>query len=220
MVCPRRRFRSCSSIRRARSGGHRGTEPFRHCKIAPADAWRSVWAGVLHWLVPGQKFSELKWTPAVRPTYGPDEALPADVEPARSPPRAGLVSSLQAHAAASRIAEIDQLTGRLPVPPPDSPDGTVHKASAKRSLPRFKATGASGRARRAAAIATVNRRWACPGGQPLGDARSRAGRAERVGLLVLQIRRTSAMGDPNHGAYGLIAWSLGSPANYGDDKPG
>ncbi len=77
-----------------------GLSHFVTARYAPADAWRSVWAGVLHWLVPGQKFSELKWTPAVRPTYGPDEALPADVEQTRSPPRAGLVSSLQAHAAA------------------------------------------------------------------------------------------------------------------------
>ena len=52
----------------------------------------------------------------------------------------------------------------------------------------------------------------------LGDPQAAQVR-ERLGLLVQQVRpRDHEWGNPEHGAYGLIAWSLGSPANYGDDN--
>ncbi len=46
----------------------------------PVEAWRSIWETILRRLQPGQPAVELAWTPTVRPSYGPEEALPADVE--------------------------------------------------------------------------------------------------------------------------------------------
>ena len=57
-----------------------GLSHFVTARYAPADAWRSVWAGVLRWLAPGREFPELKWAPTVRPSFAQNEALSADVE--------------------------------------------------------------------------------------------------------------------------------------------
>ena len=53
---------------------------FRTARYAPADAWRVVWTRILGWLQPGKVLPELKWVPAVRPSYGRDEPLPGDDE--------------------------------------------------------------------------------------------------------------------------------------------
>ena len=67
---------------------------FVTARYAPADAWKTVWTRILAWLlpsaplrapsaplrVPGAQAPDLTWTPVVRPSFGPDEALPEDVE--------------------------------------------------------------------------------------------------------------------------------------------
>ncbi|MCP5524400.1 MAG: hypothetical protein H7A46_22955 [Verrucomicrobiales bacterium] len=49
-------------------------------RYAPVAAWGRVWTRIIEWLFPGQTVPELHWTPPVRPSYGRDEALPADAE--------------------------------------------------------------------------------------------------------------------------------------------
>lgn len=49
-------------------------------RYAPGDAWRDILSYVFAWLQPGSKPASLKWTPAVRPSFGAGETLPADVE--------------------------------------------------------------------------------------------------------------------------------------------
>jgi hypothetical protein len=49
-------------------------------RYAPVDAWGAVWRMILGWLQPDGDIPELKWTPAVRPSYGRAERLPADAE--------------------------------------------------------------------------------------------------------------------------------------------
>ncbi len=51
---------------------------FVTARYAPTDAWRSIWAYILKWLT-GQSL-ELDWTPTVRPSFGRNEELPADIE--------------------------------------------------------------------------------------------------------------------------------------------
>ncbi len=100
-----------------------GLSHFVTARYAPADAWRSVWSGVLRWLLPGRNLPDLKWTPTVRPSFGPDEALPTDVE--RSALGRGLdwYKHSKLIPPESRRAEIEKSPGNLPVPPRDSPDG-------------------------------------------------------------------------------------------------
>ncbi len=49
-------------------------------RYMPEDAWRTIWLTILDRLQPNTKLPALRWTPTVRPSYGRDEPLPADVE--------------------------------------------------------------------------------------------------------------------------------------------
>ena len=48
-------------------------------RYAPCKAWQAIWGEILRRLGPETQ-PVLKWTPTVRPRYGPDEQLPTDVE--------------------------------------------------------------------------------------------------------------------------------------------
>ncbi len=47
-------------------------------RYAPAEAWDTVWAKILGYLLPGQARPRLRWSPTVHPTFGPKAPLPAD----------------------------------------------------------------------------------------------------------------------------------------------
>jgi len=49
-------------------------------RYLPTDAWRTIWETILTRLHPDGGRVALRWTPTVRPCFGPDEPLPADVE--------------------------------------------------------------------------------------------------------------------------------------------
>ncbi len=53
---------------------------FVTARYGPTDAWSPVWQMILGWLQPGKTVPELKWTPIVRPVYGPADELPPDFE--------------------------------------------------------------------------------------------------------------------------------------------
>ena len=53
---------------------------FITARYAPTDAMKAIWKYIFKWLQPDEQVSELNWTPAVRPSYGSDECLPADIE--------------------------------------------------------------------------------------------------------------------------------------------
>ena len=53
---------------------------FLTARYAPSDAWRAIWKHIFAWLQPGKKFSDLKWTSNVRPSYTAEETLPSDIE--------------------------------------------------------------------------------------------------------------------------------------------
>lgn len=49
-------------------------------RYMPDAAWHTIWQTILHRLQPDAPPAVLKWTPTVRPSYGRDEALPANAE--------------------------------------------------------------------------------------------------------------------------------------------
>jgi hypothetical protein len=49
-------------------------------RYMPQEAWRTIWRTILGRLQPGATIPAIDWTPTVRPSYGRDEPLPADVE--------------------------------------------------------------------------------------------------------------------------------------------
>ncbi|OHB76185.1 MAG: hypothetical protein A2W31_05760 [Planctomycetes bacterium RBG_16_64_10] len=196
-------------------------------RYAPQDAWKGIWRAVLAWLGRDARLPELTWEPIVRPTYGRDDPLPEDVE--RQALRRGVAwfrnSKLLLHP--SRMDQVDQAAkagGLVPTPPADAPtgDGTLGILEAPLSI-----IGSDG-----SQLQSVARRGDCTGesamalafgGQVFGDAElSRTA----SNLLDFWYFTSDACqkerADPNHGAYGLIAWGVSaSPwyvANYGDDN--
>jgi len=57
-----------------------GLSSFVRGRYGPSSAWGPIWRHILSWTAPGLGVPELRYTPAVRPTYGRDQALPASVE--------------------------------------------------------------------------------------------------------------------------------------------
>jgi len=53
---------------------------FVTARYAPTDAWGPIWKMVLGWLQSGRPVPELKWEPAVRPSFAAADKLPDDVE--------------------------------------------------------------------------------------------------------------------------------------------
>jgi len=49
-------------------------------RYMPMEAWRTIWQTILGRLQPDGPAATLNWTPTVRPSYGPEEPLPADAE--------------------------------------------------------------------------------------------------------------------------------------------
>jgi hypothetical protein len=49
-------------------------------RYLPGEAWRVIWGTILRWLQPDLPAPALRWTATVRPSYSPNDSLPADVE--------------------------------------------------------------------------------------------------------------------------------------------
>lgn len=197
-------------------------------RYAPTDAWRALWKGVFAWLCPAEEIPQLSWTPTVRPSYGPDEPLPPDAE-ARALRRGVewfLQSGLLVHP--DRLEEIERAVessdGRVPTPPPNTPvgDGSLGILEAPLSILQHDGSQLQSVARRGDCTGESAMALAF-GGRVFGDA-DKSQIAEN--LLDFWYFTSDACkrerGDPNHGAYGLIAWGITSPAwyvaNYGDDN--
>lgn len=192
-------------------------------RYAPADAWRALWQGILGWLCRRRHVPELHWTPVVRASYGRDERLPADVEE-RALQRAVewfVTSKLLLHP--SRLEEIEG-AATAPTPPPDAPvgDGSLGILEAPLSILQHDGSQLQSVARRGDCTGESAMALAF-GGECLEDAQ-KSQIAEN--LLDFWYFTSDACkkerGDPEHGAYGLIAWGVSSPswhkANYGDDN--
>ena len=192
-------------------------------RYAPADAWQILWRRVLGWLCAGQAIPELRWSPLVRPSFAPREPLPANAE--QQALRRGvewfLDSKLLLHP--SRLEQI-QGAATAPTPPPDAPVGDGSLGILEGPLSSIQPGGSQ--------LQSVARRGDCTGeaamalafgGRVLGDPQ-KSQIAEN--LLDFWYFTSDACkkerGDPDHGAYGLVAWGISSPAwykaNYGDDN--
>jgi len=196
-------------------------------RYAPQDAWRSLWAGVLGWLCPGADFPVLRWTPTVRPSYGRHEVLPSDVELKALERGATWFERSKLLLHPSRLEAVNEAAakdGLLPTPPPEAPVGEGTLGILEAPLAVILPDGSQ--------MQSVARRGDCHGESAMALA---FGARRGVGAAHADIARhlldyylfdasarKGERGDPGHGAYGLIAWGVTSPAwsvaNYGDDN--
>jgi len=184
-------------------------------RYAPADAWRTLWQRVLGWLCRGQNVPELRWTPVVRASYRADDPLPADVE--EQALRRGVEwfvkSKLLLHP--SRLEKIEG-AATASTPPPDAPvgDGSLGILEAPLSIVQHDGSQLQSVARRGDCTGESAMALAF-GGRILDDA-PKSQIAEN--LLDFWYFTSDACkkerADPEHGAYGLIAWGVTSPSWY------
>ena len=192
-------------------------------RYAPTESWKSIWHGVLTWLSPGAKVPPLEWTPTVRPTYGRDARLPRDYElqairrGVNWYRRAGMI----VHPSFSKRIATTQRIRSLPADTPVG-DGSLGSMEAVISVIHQDGTQSLSSVRRGDCICETAMAMAF-GGRVLKDKASAATARNLLDYYLFEsIARKNERGDPKHGAYGLIAWGVTTPAwykaNYGDDN--
>ncbi len=196
-------------------------------RYGPAEAWRVVWRRVLTWTAPQLPLPELKWVPMVAPSYGRDEPLPPDAE--RQALRRAVdwfgKSKLLLHP--SRLKEVDQAAqgdGLLPTPPPDAPNGDGSLGILEAPLSIIQSDGSQTQSVARRGDCTAESAMALAFGGRVFDEQDTSTIARRL-LDYYYFASTARQGeraDPKHGAFGLVAWGISSPAwyvaNYGDDN--
>ncbi len=195
-------------------------------RFAPQDFWKGLWTGILKWLQPEARVAALQWKPVVSPTYRRDEELPTDYEMQAA--RRGVAwfekarivippKTVRSVLEAANTGEIDAL-------PPDTPlgDGSRGSWEAVMSVIDHDGSQALGKAQRGDCIGETAMAFAFGGGLGLQSRHNRIAGNLLDYYLFESDARKKERGDPNHGAYGLSAWGISSPAqyvaNYGDDN--
>ncbi len=197
-------------------------------RYSPTDAIQTMWNGILRWLCGDGPMPELRWTATVRPSYGRDDVLPRDIEK-QTIERAGrwyyrskvMPTAEQDQAVKRAMTKAD---GPMLPPAPDEPvgDGSFGILQGYMSGIALDGTQMRNAVRRgdnqceaAMTLALI--------GKVEGDQRKlQAARNILDFYLFDSEARRGPRADPNHGAYGLIAWGIDHPAwlkaNYGDDN--
>lgn len=215
------------------------TTKLSHCvtgRYAPSEAWRALWGRILRWICRDESIPEPRWRPAVETAFGRNDALPPDCE--RRAFRRGVewfIKSkllLDASLLGDKARELgvsgglaaSNPDGLAPTPPPDGPigDGTLGIMEAPLSVIQADGNQLLGVMRRGDCTAESAMALAF-GGDILGEpGKTRIAQNLLDFYLFTSEARKKERGDPKHGAYGLIAWGIDTPAwyvaNYGDDN--
>ncbi len=203
---------------------------FVTARYAPYDAWQAVWNGIMGWLHPAGGHPPLEWTPSVRASHGREETLPPDCELRAL--RRGTDwfhrSKLLLHP--DRLPELNAAIAANPssprarTPGVDAPVGDGSLGILEAPISEIVPDGSQ--------IQSVIRRGDCHAeaamamalGARLGAPAKNAEVARNLldFYLFESDARKGGRGDPDHAAYGLIAWGTSCDAwltaNYGDDN--
>ncbi len=175
-------------------------------RYAPKEDWRTIWKSILAWLQPGSTVTDLDWTPTVHPAHDKNTILPGDAE--KQAFYRGVTWFLQSNLI------VQNANGRR-----DGSRGICEGYSAgicqagTQEMSRVIRGDCNGESAMALAF----------GGQIQRDS-EKLGIARNIldHYLFESRARRGGRGDPNHSAYGLIAWGVGDTpweiANYGDDN--
>ncbi|MGC8640102.1 MAG: hypothetical protein ACP5XB_09535 [Isosphaeraceae bacterium] len=202
-----------------------GLSRFVSGRFMPADAWRVVWRTILARLQPDAAPLELRWTPTVRPTYGRDEPLPADVELRALRRAAGWVvrAHLLRHAKWPKTA-LDNALGYDTVrdaPAADWPQGDGAMGVIEGFSSLIRADGGQPTRYAVRVDCTTETAMLMAADAAAGGPPWHAAIATR---LLDYIHSGSGLAggpraDPQSPSYGLLGWALDSPETYwGDDN--
>ena len=183
--------------------GTTGFSHFLRARFAPQDAIRAFWETVLGW-VADCDMDGLEWTPLAHASYGPGEKLPKDVQ------RKAVLCG------AAWYDKANMITGPTP--------GDGSRGIREAVISQFRADGTQTMGNTIRGDCTCESAMALALAAKLGADRRYADVARRTidYYLFESPARKNERANPNHGAYGLIAWGIDSPswlkANYGDDN--
>ncbi len=204
-----------------------GLSRFRQGRYSPYGSWQTMWEGVLRWLTGSKEEIVLPLPPAlVEPSFSREEPLPADAQ------RRAVEKSMQWHANAKLLIhpEWEDLvlaskdTDRLPRVPEHEPlgDGSLGSLEAVLSIIHADGRQAVSTARRGDCTSETAMAYAAAS-KLLGQKQEAQVARNLLNFYFFESEaRKNERGDPEHPAYGLIAWGISKPAwyiaNYGDDN--
>jgi len=203
--------------------GATGLSRFVTGRYAPQDSWREIWGAILTYLAPEAKIPPLKWTPTVRATYTRDEKLPADYE--LQAIKRGIAwykkSKMIVHPSFAKQVVGKNYVESLPADAPVG-DGTLGSMEAVLSVIHQDGSQRISSVQRGDCICETAMAFAFSGRVLKDDADTAVARNLLDYYLLRSDARKNERGNPQHGAYGLIAWGITNPAwykaNYGDDN--
>ena len=197
-------------------------------RYAPSEAWDTIWRWILRWLQPDAASPEFLWTPSVRPSFAEGDTFPENVE--RQAAERGIDwyrrarmlvhPSWEGAVALTRGANVELDL----VVPEDGPVGDGSLGVIEGYSARIAQDGTQKRSLslRSDCIAETAMAFAVAG-RMTDSAESRRVGENLLDFLHLEsVARKLERGNPDHPAYGLIAWGFPPPAwmvaNYGDDN--
>jgi len=191
-------------------------------RYSPQAAWRDIWSAVLKWL-DGAKAPALHWTPTVQATYSRDEPLPADYE--LQAIRRGIEwykkAKMIVHPSFEKNVPTTQRIASVPADTPTG-DGSLGCLEAVISVIHQDGTQSISSVRRGDCVCESAMAHAFAGKVLKSKAHTDTARNLLDYWMFKSDARKKQRGDPKHGAYGLIAWGVTTPAwykaNYGDDN--
>jgi hypothetical protein len=194
-------------------------------RYMPEEAWRNIWQKILGWLRQDSPPLSLQWTATVRPSFGRQEPLPADVE-ARALRRSAdwiIRSRILRHAQWPQAAldwAVKYNTVR-DMPAPDWPAGDGSWGLLEGFSSTIRADGSQ------PMRYAVRNDCLCETAMLLAF-HATAGARPSDGLIASNLLHylftnsglaAGPREEPKNPAYGLIGWALDSPNNYwGDDN--
>ncbi|MBE0535440.1 MAG: beta-N-acetylhexosaminidase [Phycisphaerae bacterium] len=198
-------------------------------RYAPADAINAMWRGILAWVAPELNVPPLRWTETIRASYARDETLPDNYQDIAI--KRGIewyekskLLVTEDMDAKVREAMTSSAGGELAAPGADELSG-----DGKYGIMQCYLSGIDfdGKQRRSVVRRGDNQ---CEAAMTYALAAGYTGDRDysRVGANLLDYYlfdsegRKGPRADPEHGAYGMIAWGVDHPAwwiaNYGDDN--
>lgn len=196
-------------------------------RYAPVRDWQTIWEHLLAAFDPSLKGVSLAFTPPVRPAFGKNEVLPADVErqTLRRAAEWYFKSRLLIHPDKEKTLHdiLRANTEEVPLPPPGEPIGDGSRGILEGYASAVQPDGNQNRrlpirsdchAETAMCLAL---NWAIN-----QDEKSKATATNLLNYVFFDSELCQGVrGDPEHPAYGHVAWGAISPAwriaNYGDD---
>jgi len=192
-------------------------------RYAPQKAWRNIWGSVLKRLSGAEKAPPLKWTPTVRASYSRHQELPDDYE--LQAIKRGIAwyakAKMIVHPSFEKNVASTQRIENLPAQTPVG-DGSRGCMEAVISIIRPDGGQWVSSVRRGDCICESAMAFALAGGVLKSPSHATTAKGLLDYWMFESDARKKERGDPKHGAYGLIAWGVTTPAwykaNYGDDN--